>query len=161
LFNDTEVNVAFRDESLARETRIRLWAEHLERGPEELHGDPTEIVDELWRPLADDKTHRLSRLANVSRRSKTLPRPLPTRLGRGRRRDLPRPRERDLLAPDDDRRRDPPPPQRVRGLPAHGRVRASRARRGGVAAASPRTAGAGRRRAAPDLRLRSSRRRGR
>jgi phosphatidylserine/phosphatidylglycerophosphate/cardiolipin synthase-like enzyme len=36
LFNDTEVNVAFRDASLARETRIRLWAEHLERPPEEL-----------------------------------------------------------------------------------------------------------------------------
>src|SRR5919202_4427355 len=31
LFNDTEVNVAFRDRALARETRIRLWAEHLER----------------------------------------------------------------------------------------------------------------------------------
>jgi len=76
LFNDTEVNVAFRDESLARETRIRLWAEHLERHPEELQGDPTEIVDELWRPLADDKTHRLTRLPNVSRRSKSLLGPL-------------------------------------------------------------------------------------
>src|SRR5207247_428298 len=45
LFNDTEVNVAFRDASLGRETRIRLWAEHLECAPEDLQGDPVEILD--------------------------------------------------------------------------------------------------------------------
>jgi phosphatidylserine/phosphatidylglycerophosphate/cardiolipin synthase-like enzyme len=72
LFNDTEVNVAFRDTSLARETRIRLWAEHLERAPEELQGDPTELVDGLWRRLADDETHHLTWLPNVSRRSRAL-----------------------------------------------------------------------------------------
>ena len=72
LFNDTEVNVAFRDEPLARATRIRLWAEHLERAPEELQGDPTDSVDGLWRRLADDETHHLNWLPNVSRRSKAL-----------------------------------------------------------------------------------------
>src|ERR671932_265535 len=72
LFNDTEVNVAFRDASLARETRIRLWAEHLERAPEELQGDPTELVDGLWRRLADDETHHLTWLPDVSRRSRAL-----------------------------------------------------------------------------------------
>src|SRR5919199_1314629 len=72
LFNDTEVNVVMRDPALARQTRLRLWAEHLERVPEELEGDPTEIVDELWRPPADDPAHRLTRLPHVSRRSKRL-----------------------------------------------------------------------------------------
>src|SRR5919198_5545808 len=76
LFNDTEVNVLFRDTALAHETRMRLWAEHLERPPEELQGDPTAIVDELWRPLADDETHRLTRLPHVSRRTKALIGPL-------------------------------------------------------------------------------------
>ncbi len=33
LFNDTEMNVVTHDPPLARETRLRLWAEHLE-----LHG---------------------------------------------------------------------------------------------------------------------------
>jgi phosphatidylserine/phosphatidylglycerophosphate/cardiolipin synthase-like enzyme len=76
LFNDTEVNVAFRDPSLARETRIRLWAEHLERPAEELQGDPTELLDGLWRRLADDDTHHLTWLPNVSRRSKALMGPI-------------------------------------------------------------------------------------
>jgi phosphatidylserine/phosphatidylglycerophosphate/cardiolipin synthase-like enzyme len=76
LFNDTEVNVAFRDASLARETRIRLWAEHLERPPEELQGDPVEILDGLWRRCADDETHHLTWLPHVSRRSRALLGPL-------------------------------------------------------------------------------------
>src|SRR5439155_13694988 len=59
LFNDTEVNVVVRDVALARETRLRLWAEHLERDPGDLEGDPTEIVDELWRRAADDPAHHL------------------------------------------------------------------------------------------------------
>jgi phosphatidylserine/phosphatidylglycerophosphate/cardiolipin synthase-like enzyme len=76
LFNDTEVNLVTRDAALARETRIRLWAEHLEREPDELQGDPAAIVDELWQPLADDPTHHLSRLPHVSRRSRRLLGPL-------------------------------------------------------------------------------------
>jgi len=72
LFNDTEVNVVFRDASLARGTRIRLWAEHLERPAEELQGDPTEILDGLWRRCADDESHHLTWLPNVSRRAAAL-----------------------------------------------------------------------------------------
>ena len=37
LFNDSEVDVVTRDPGLARATRLRLWAEHLEGAP---HGDP-------------------------------------------------------------------------------------------------------------------------
>ncbi|HYZ76559.1 MAG TPA: phospholipase D family protein [Gaiellaceae bacterium] len=76
LFNDTEVNVVVRDSALVRQTRLRLWAEHLERDPGELEGDPTEVVDGLWRPLADEPDHRLARLRHVSRRSKRLVGPL-------------------------------------------------------------------------------------
>lgn len=86
LFNDTELNVVSRDPELARETRLRLWAEHLERPIAELGGDPTEIVDGLWRPLAteqlkrrargDSPTHRLQELPGVSRRSMALLGPL-------------------------------------------------------------------------------------
>ena len=78
--------MATRDPALARETRIRLWAEHLEREPDELEGDPVRLVDELWRPIAEEQlerlergeepTHRLSRLPHVSRRSSRLLGPL-------------------------------------------------------------------------------------
>ena len=80
LFNDTEVNVVCRDPKLVRETRLRLWAEHLERPIEEVGGDPTEVIDTMWRPLAEEQlerrqageplTHRLLHLPHVSRRSK-------------------------------------------------------------------------------------------
>src|ERR687886_1208894 len=86
LFNDTEVNVATWDARLARETRLRLWSEHLERPPEELGGDPAELVDELWRPLAQEQLERrraglaptasVVRLPHVSRRSRPLLGPL-------------------------------------------------------------------------------------
>ncbi|HZC30479.1 MAG TPA: phospholipase D-like domain-containing protein, partial [Gaiellaceae bacterium] len=82
LFNDTEVNVVVRDESFARAARLRLWAEHLERSEREVDGDPARIVDELWRPLAEEQaerrksegwtTHRLALLPHVSRRSRAL-----------------------------------------------------------------------------------------
>jgi phosphatidylserine/phosphatidylglycerophosphate/cardiolipin synthase-like enzyme len=86
LFNDTEVNVVCRDPALARKTRLRLWAEHLERPVEEVDGDPATVVDTLWRPLAEEQlgrresgaplTHRLQRLPHVSRRSRRLLGPL-------------------------------------------------------------------------------------
>jgi phosphatidylserine/phosphatidylglycerophosphate/cardiolipin synthase-like enzyme len=86
LFNDTEMNVVTHDPTLARETRLRLWAEHLDLGVDELQGDPAEIIDGKWRPLAeeqlrrrqDDKplTHRLLRLPHVSRRSDALRGPI-------------------------------------------------------------------------------------
>jgi phosphatidylserine/phosphatidylglycerophosphate/cardiolipin synthase-like enzyme len=86
LFNDTEMNVACRDPALARDTRLRLWAEHLELPIDEVGGDPTEIVDRLWRPIAREQlerrehgepaTHRLLELRGVSRRSAALLGPL-------------------------------------------------------------------------------------
>jgi phosphatidylserine/phosphatidylglycerophosphate/cardiolipin synthase-like enzyme len=86
LFNDTEFNVVCRDPQLVRETRLRLWAEHLDRPVDELGGDPVEIVDTIWRPLAEEQlarrqssaplTHKLLRLPHVSRRSRRLLGPL-------------------------------------------------------------------------------------
>jgi phosphatidylserine/phosphatidylglycerophosphate/cardiolipin synthase-like enzyme len=83
IFNDTELNVVSRDAELARRTRLRLWEEHLE---ESADGDPTEVVDTRWRPIADEQlerrergepaTHRLCKLPHVSRRSARLLGPL-------------------------------------------------------------------------------------
>jgi phosphatidylserine/phosphatidylglycerophosphate/cardiolipin synthase-like enzyme len=68
LFNDSEVNVVTCDERLVRETRLRLWAEHLEASPDELQGDPVELIDTRWKPIA--------RLPHVSRRLRRLLGPL-------------------------------------------------------------------------------------
>jgi phosphatidylserine/phosphatidylglycerophosphate/cardiolipin synthase-like enzyme len=85
-FNDTEMNVVTCDPRVVRETRLRLWAEHLERTVEEVSGPPREVVDELWRPIASEQlerrrsgaplTHRLLELPGVSRRSMALLGPL-------------------------------------------------------------------------------------
>jgi phosphatidylserine/phosphatidylglycerophosphate/cardiolipin synthase-like enzyme len=82
LFNDTEMNVVTHDADLARATRLRLWSEHLERPVDEIDGDPAEVIDEIWRPVAEEQlarreagsplTHRLVRLPNLSRRSSRL-----------------------------------------------------------------------------------------
>jgi phosphatidylserine/phosphatidylglycerophosphate/cardiolipin synthase-like enzyme len=86
LFNDSEVDVVTCDPRLARETRLRLWAEHLERTVAELDGDPARIVDEAWRPIAAEQlerrragaplTHHLIELPGVSRRAARLRGPL-------------------------------------------------------------------------------------
>jgi len=85
-FNDTEVNVVTHDPGVARAVRLRLWSEHLGCDPSELEGDPARIVDERWRPLAQEQlerrrrgegtTHRLLLLPHVSRRSKGVLGPL-------------------------------------------------------------------------------------
>ena len=85
-FNDTELNVVTQDPGLARDLRLRLWAEHLGCERADLEGDPTRIVDERWRPLAEEQlerrkreeptTHRLVLLPHVSRRAKSLLGPL-------------------------------------------------------------------------------------
>jgi phosphatidylserine/phosphatidylglycerophosphate/cardiolipin synthase-like enzyme len=82
LFNDSEMNVLSCDSGLARETRMRLWSEHLERPLDDVAGDPRQVIDELWRPIAteqlkrracgDKPTHRLQELPGVSRRSMAL-----------------------------------------------------------------------------------------
>jgi len=86
LFNDTEVNVVVRDEELARQLRLRLWAEHLERPEEDVAGDPIRVVDDLWRPRAEENYERrrrdgwsdgkLTLLPGVSRRAEALWGPL-------------------------------------------------------------------------------------
>jgi phosphatidylserine/phosphatidylglycerophosphate/cardiolipin synthase-like enzyme len=86
MFNDTEVNVVVGDPELARATRLRLWSEHLRRPESELGGDPADLVDNLWRPVAEEQaervragqppTHRLSLLPGVSRRTERLGGPL-------------------------------------------------------------------------------------
>ena len=54
LLNDTEINVVTDDPELARDTRVRLWAEHLELDAGTVAGaDPCALVDEHWRPIAD------------------------------------------------------------------------------------------------------------
>ena len=79
LFNDTEMNIVSHDPELARGTRMRLWAEHLELPVEQIPADPVQAIDELWKPISKEQlerrdagrplTHRLVRLPNVSRRS--------------------------------------------------------------------------------------------
>jgi phosphatidylserine/phosphatidylglycerophosphate/cardiolipin synthase-like enzyme len=86
LLNDTEACIVTDDADLARSTRLRLWAEHLERSPGDVAGDPAELVDRLWRPIAEEQlerqgaglplTHRLMRLEHVSRRADRLRGPL-------------------------------------------------------------------------------------
>jgi phosphatidylserine/phosphatidylglycerophosphate/cardiolipin synthase-like enzyme len=86
LFNDTEVNVVTEDAVLAGDTRRRLWAEHLELPLSEVSGDPTSLIDDVWKPIAAEQlerlragaplTHRLVRLPHVSRSSERLLGPL-------------------------------------------------------------------------------------
>jgi phosphatidylserine/phosphatidylglycerophosphate/cardiolipin synthase-like enzyme len=86
LFNDSEMNVVTCDPALARDTRLRLWAEHLERDRDAVEGDPTAVVDEVWRPTAQGelererrgqpRTHRLIELPPASRRVDRLLGPL-------------------------------------------------------------------------------------
>jgi phosphatidylserine/phosphatidylglycerophosphate/cardiolipin synthase-like enzyme len=86
LFNDTEMNVVTHDTELALQTRLRLWAEHLERPVSEVDGNPRDVIDRLWRPIAQEQaarrergermTHRLTLLPGVSRRSRLLLGPL-------------------------------------------------------------------------------------
>jgi phosphatidylserine/phosphatidylglycerophosphate/cardiolipin synthase-like enzyme len=85
-FNDSEVNLVICDPALARDTRLRLWAAHLERDIDEVSGDASSVVDELWRPIATEQrerrhrgeplTHGLVELQAVSRRSERLLGPL-------------------------------------------------------------------------------------
>ena len=86
LFNDTEMNLVTRDAGLATQTRVRLWAEHLQRPVDEVAGDPVAVIDRLWKPIAHGQmerrkrgeraTHRLSMLPGISRRSRLLLGPL-------------------------------------------------------------------------------------
>jgi phosphatidylserine/phosphatidylglycerophosphate/cardiolipin synthase-like enzyme len=84
LLNDTEMNVVTDDPGLARDTRLRLWSEHV--GEDVADEDPCRTVDERWRPIAFEQlerlrageppTHRLLALPGVSKRSGRLLGPL-------------------------------------------------------------------------------------
>ena len=86
LFNDTEVNLVTLDPGLARDTRLRLWAEHLECTVDEAAGDPTSLIDERWKPIGATQlerrsrglplTHRLVRLPHMTPRTARLLGPL-------------------------------------------------------------------------------------
>ncbi len=52
MFNDTEMNLVSHDPGLARETRLRLWAEHLER--------PTRRGGEATRPSSSTRSGKES-----------------------------------------------------------------------------------------------------
>ena len=81
------MNVVTDDAALARATRVRLWAEHLELDEAKVgDADPATVVDEHWRPIAADQlerrergappTHRMIALPGVSKRSARLLGPL-------------------------------------------------------------------------------------
>jgi phosphatidylserine/phosphatidylglycerophosphate/cardiolipin synthase-like enzyme len=87
LLNDTELNVVTDDPRLAREARLRLWAEHLEVSEDALVHEPAHVsVDQRWRPIAFGQlkrrqahappTHRLLALPGVSKRARRLLGPL-------------------------------------------------------------------------------------
>ena len=70
------------DRELARGTRLRLWSEHLGLPEHEIAGDPTEVVDRHWIPIArreralrqtgQRRTHRLRELTPSSRKIERL-----------------------------------------------------------------------------------------
>jgi phosphatidylserine/phosphatidylglycerophosphate/cardiolipin synthase-like enzyme len=86
LFNDTEVNIITHNPVIARQTRLRLWAEHLELTPDDVAGDPASIIDDHWKPISSQQlerrisgqplSHRLMRLPHITRHSDRLLGPL-------------------------------------------------------------------------------------
>lgn len=58
-------------EAFIRAARLRLWEEHLEQPAA---GDPCRVVDEIWRPLANESSpeREVRLLRGVSRRSLAL-----------------------------------------------------------------------------------------
>jgi phosphatidylserine/phosphatidylglycerophosphate/cardiolipin synthase-like enzyme len=90
LFHDTEMNVTCLDPDLARETRLRLWAEHLEVDPGDVTGSHARLIDERWRAIGQEQlerleageplTHRLVMLPGVSRRRRRVLGSLQSRL---------------------------------------------------------------------------------
>jgi phosphatidylserine/phosphatidylglycerophosphate/cardiolipin synthase-like enzyme len=73
LFNDTEMNIVTRDPGLAKATRLKLWGEHLQLPSDELDRDPTDVIDELWRPLAREQLERRRRGRPLTRKLLILP----------------------------------------------------------------------------------------
>ncbi|MFC6704585.1 phospholipase D-like domain-containing protein [Flexivirga alba] len=86
LYNDTEMNVLTLDEKLARTTRLQLWSEHLDLPADQVDGDPSSVIDTVWRTQCDeqdpvsaahqDPIHRVRRISGLSRRVDRLQGPL-------------------------------------------------------------------------------------
>ena len=87
LLNDTEMNVVTDDAALARATRVRLWAEHLELDRDDVAGAtrPRSSTSTGGRSPPSSSsaasagappTHRLIALPGVSKRSRRLLGPL-------------------------------------------------------------------------------------
>jgi phosphatidylserine/phosphatidylglycerophosphate/cardiolipin synthase-like enzyme len=86
LFNDTEVNVVTTDQDVIRDTRLRLWAEHLDTTTADVAGEPAGVVDRQWRPIAEEqadrdangrhRTHRLALIPHLSRHVERLEGPV-------------------------------------------------------------------------------------
>jgi hypothetical protein len=73
----TEANLVTTDPDLVRQTRLRLWAEHLQRPESEVDGEIGDVVDRLWRPIARGPGRtRIMLLPGVSRRAERLEGPL-------------------------------------------------------------------------------------
>ena len=62
LFNDTEMNVVTHDAALARQTRLRLWSEHLELPLDQVDRDP------IWRSSTRSGSRSRLRPARTSKR---------------------------------------------------------------------------------------------
>src|SRR3954451_15385225 len=67
MFNDTEACLITTDERVARDTRLRLWREHLRR--DDVDGEPHDVIDRIWRATAYEADH-LALLRGVSRRTR-------------------------------------------------------------------------------------------
>ena len=74
LFNAVEVQLITDDAALARATRIRLWSEHLEL-PEATvaASDAVQLIDEHWRPVAQEQLARQREGRELTRRVVVLP----------------------------------------------------------------------------------------
>jgi phosphatidylserine/phosphatidylglycerophosphate/cardiolipin synthase-like enzyme len=69
LYNDTEACVITCDEPIVGAARLRLWREHLQR--DDVDGDPQQVIDGFWRPIAaGDELDRLELLPHLSRRTR-------------------------------------------------------------------------------------------
>jgi phosphatidylserine/phosphatidylglycerophosphate/cardiolipin synthase-like enzyme len=73
LFNDSEVNVVTNDPTLARDTRLRLWSEHLELPVEQIDGDPTTVFEEQWERISEEQLDRLEKDLPLTHRLVKLP----------------------------------------------------------------------------------------
>jgi hypothetical protein len=84
LLNDTEMNVVTDAAELARDTRLRLWAEHLETDVASIADlTPHAVIDELFKPIAAESRAEPSASSGRSRASSTTAegrRPALTRL---------------------------------------------------------------------------------